>query len=45
MEAILALRDIQLMHARLLYMIAHMFKIGKITEAQRLELKCKHKLG
>ena len=32
LEVLSALKDIQLQHARLLYMIAHMYKLGKISE-------------
>ena len=41
LQAVNALEELQLPHARLLYMIAHMFKLGLIGEAQRMELKCK----
>ena len=33
LQAVNALEELQLPHARLLYMIAHMFKLGLVSEA------------
>lgn len=34
-----ALKELQLPHAKLLYILARMFKLHMITETQKLELK------
>ena len=36
-----ALQELQLPHAKLLYILARMYKLQMITETQKLELKCK----
>lgn len=37
-----ALQELQLPHAKLLYILARMYKLQMITETQKLELKCKY---